>query len=376
MFKSVRAAVVAIPLGLTACDISTEVVDEKPVRGLRAFEVRATASSEARRYRSIIQPAEESKLSFEVNGRLKEISLVVGQRVATGDTLAEIDPVSLELQVQQSRAALTEAESALKNTKADFDRKEQLLEKGFVTKAAFDQSQSAMNSAAAQVEQAGKQLEITGDSLTKSKLIAPFDGLISSVEVKSFGQVSPGQTVLGLYSESGYEISFSVPATIINAINVGDTVSVHVSDLVEDTGGDGHANYQGHITEIGSRAAQVSGFPVVVLLEEGSERIKAGMSAEVTLDIALAGVEEGFLIPVTCFAFGAMGGGDPATNTGEIFVFDEETGTVKARQIKVVGIKENSVIVSQGVAEGDLIASAGVSYLRDGQRVKLLPLDQ
>ena len=232
MLNSLRIGFVLIPLTLAACDSSTDTSElEEPVRGLKTFEVRATASSEARRYPSVIQPAEESKLSFEVSGRLKEMTLEVGQRVSTGDVLAEIDPVSLELQEQQSRAALNEAESALQNAKSDFDRKAQLLDKGFVTQAAFDQSQSTMNSATAQVEQARKQLEIASDNLTKSKLIAPFDGLISSIEVKSFGQVSPGQTILGLYSESAFEIAFSVPATVINAIQIGNTVSVHVSDL-------------------------------------------------------------------------------------------------------------------------------------------------
>ena len=73
--------------------------------------------------------------------------------------------------------------------------------------------------------------------------------------------------------------------------------------IFEGPSGDGRTEFQGNITEIGSRAAQVSGFPVVVLLEEGSERIKAGMSAEVTLDIALEGAEEGYVLPgdMLCF---------------------------------------------------------------------------
>ncbi len=361
---------------LSACGPAEEAEGEDQlIRGLKVFEVRATADSEARRYPSIVRPAEESKLSFEVDGRLKEITLEVGQRITRGDTLAEIQPVSLELQVQQSKAALDEAESAFKNAEADYKRKEELLKSGFVTQAAFDQSSSTLNSTAAQVEQAKKQLDIATENLGKSKLIAPFDGVVSSVDVESFSQVSPGQTVLGLYSESAFEIAFTVPAAIINAVSVGDGVTVNVTDLA-GTSGLGRTTFPGHISEVGSRAATVSGFPVVATFDEKDDRLKAGMSADVNLNIALEGAEEGYLIPVSSFAFGLGDAPGPGNATGQVYVFEEGSGTVQSREIRIVGIKENMVIVSEGIAAGDLVAAAGVSYLRDGQRVKLLPLDQ
>jgi multidrug efflux pump subunit AcrA (membrane-fusion protein) len=55
-----------------------------------------------------------------------------------------------------------------------------------------------------------------------------------------------------------------------------------------------------------------------------------------------------------------------------VLVYDPDNGTVRARQVDVLGVRENMVIVRSGQNEGELVASAGVSYLRDGQTVQLL----
>ena len=59
----------------------------------------------------------------------------------------------------------------------------------------------------------------------------------------------------------------------------------------------------------------------------------------------------------------------------EIFVFDPPTGTVRRRAIRVGGVRENALIAVDGLQPGDRVASAGVSFLREGQKVKLLPDD-
>ena len=177
--------------------------------------------------------------------------------------------------------------------------------------------------------------------------------------------MSAGQRTLTLYAENALETSFTVPSSVINFLSVGQVVRVVVSDLTS-------AEYSGRITELGTRASEISAFPIVVVLDDAPERIKAGMSAEVFIDVALPDSGEGFMIPVTCFAFKkikqlkADGTGVP------VFVYDPSTATVHERKVDVIGIRENGVIVQAGLQAGDLVASAGVSYLRDGQHVQLL----
>ncbi|WP_417451041.1 efflux RND transporter periplasmic adaptor subunit [Kordiimonas sp.] len=357
---------------LVACADERQKEQAEPVRGLKVFVVTETADNMVRRYPSVIVPADESRLSFEIAGQLTEVTLEVGRKVDAGQVLLTLDPTTLSYEAQQAQAALEQGRASLSNARQDYERKAELLKSGNVTRAAFDAAESNLKSAQAQVEQSRQQLAIAHERLQKSTLKAPFDGVISSVDVKSFSNVSPGGTVLTLYSQSAFEVEFSVPATVINALATGDKARVVVTDLEG-------VSLQGRIKELGSRAGQVSAFPAVVILEETHPGVKAGMAAEVALDVGLLTGEEGFLVPVRCFALEKSEALQRAesvrhTNGGnaQVYVFDEATSTVNARTVRTAGVRENMIIVTEGLKAGELIAAAGVSYLHDGQKVRRL----
>jgi hypothetical protein len=104
------------------------------------------------------------------------------------------------------------------------------------------------------------------------------------------------------------------------------------------------------------------------------------MAAEVELDIPLPYGIQGYLVPISSFDFGAaglmQGAGKRGTLSAFVYVFDEASSTVKRREIVAAGVLGNRVIIAEGVQLGDIVASAGVSYLHDGMKVSLLPLDQ
>ena len=234
-----------------------------------------------------------------------------------------------------------------------------------IPRSAFDDAKAAVDTARAQLEQSKKRFEITQDNLAKTELRAPFDGIIASVVVDSFATISAGQRTLTLYAENAFEAAFTVPSSVINSLSLGQAVRMLVSDLPKTV-------YSGRITELGSRASEVSAFPVVAVLDDAPVDIKPGMSAEIAIDIALPQSVEGFMIPITCFAFNTVKQLNPDRTDVPVFIFDPETGTVRERKVDVFGVRENMVIVRTGLNAGDLVASAGVSYLRDGQRVHLL----
>jgi RND family efflux transporter MFP subunit len=201
-----------VGFGLENCSEKKEAGNEQLVRGLRAYRVAARAESRIRRFPSVLQPADVSVLSFEISGQLKAVNLQVGQKVQLGDVLAEIDPRSLQSQVDQASAGVQQAEAQVENAEGDFQRKQELLKKGVTTQAAFDQSKANLTTAKTQLDQARRQLELANHNLDRSKLLAPFSGTIARVEVKSFAQVAAGQTIVTLYSDDRFETSFLVQA--------------------------------------------------------------------------------------------------------------------------------------------------------------------
>jgi RND family efflux transporter MFP subunit len=353
-------------LALQNCGGSKNETSDQPVRGLRAYKVAAKAESRVRRFPSVLQPADVSLLSFEIRGQLREVNLEVGQRVQLGDVLAEIDPRSLQTQVEQARAGVQQAEAQLANAEADFQRKDELLKRGVSTRAIFDQANADMLSARAQVDQARHQLDLAQHDLDRGRLLAPFTGAVAGVEVKSFAQVAAGQPIVTLYSDDRFEISFLVPSPTFQSLRIGQTVDVTVADVPG-------VSLQGQIKEIGAKAEQVSAFPVVVRLAKNMPGLHAGMSVEAAVEEPLIGGGSGFLLPLTALA---PEGGKDLQGSGTVFLYDPGTSTVRKHKIVVGGTRDNRLIVTDGLGAGDLVASAGVSYLVDGQKVKLLPLQE
>lgn len=353
-------------LGLQNCSDKKEAAGEQPIRGMRAYQVAARAESRVRNFPSILQPADVSGLSFEIAGQLKAINLQVGQKVELGDLLAEIDPRSLQAQVDQANAGVQQAEAQLANADADFQRKQELLKRGVTTQTAFDQSKANLLTAQAQLDQARRQLDLANHNLDRSKLLAPFKGTIARVEVKSFVQVAAGQPIVTLYSDDRFETSFLVPALTFQSLKVGQPVDVKVADLPG-------ISLKGEISELGAKAEQVSAFPVVVRLDNSVPGLNAGMSVEVAVEEPLIGGGNGFLLPLSALE---PAGGSDLQRVVTVFVYDKASSTVKKRQITVGGIRGNDLVVTDGLEAGDLVASAGVSYLVEGQKVKLLPVQE
>ncbi len=365
--RSSRFAICAIlVLGLPGCGEKAQQADEAPVRGLRATKVAAKAESRLRRFPSVLQPADVSSLAFEIGGQLNAVTLTVGQKVQLGDVLAEIDPRSLQTQVEQADAGVQQAQAQFDNAEADFQRKDELLKRGVATQAVFDQSRATMLSARAKLDQARHQLELAHHTLDRSKLLAPFAGTIARVEVKSFAQVAAGQPVVTLYSDARFEISFLVPSPTFQSLVVGQAVDVRISDMPD-------LALKGAISELGAKAEQVSAFPVVVRLDNGAPGLNAGMSVEVNIEEPLIGGKSGFLLPLSVLA---PEGGKELQGNGTVFLYDAASSTVKKRAIAVGGVRDNRLVVTEGLAAGDIVASAGVSYLVEGQKVKLLAFEE
>ena len=128
------------------------------------------------------------------------------------------------------------------------------------------------------------------------------------------------------------------------------------------------------MSELGSRADTVSSFPIVVTFKEMREELKAGMAVEIAIEFSVP-LGEGFTLPLTVLTMeGKLQRPRSSNDPGEayVFVFDETTSTVTRRLIKIGGVRENQIIAVDGLKAGERVASAGVSFLRDGQKVKLL----
>ncbi|WP_299472393.1 efflux RND transporter periplasmic adaptor subunit [uncultured Roseibium sp.] len=340
---------------------------EPPIRGLLTLKIEESSESTERKYPGVLEPSEITSLSFEVGGKLGVVDLAVGQRVVTGELLAVLDDTQFIVSIENAEASVAEAEALLKQAQDDLGRQETLFERGVVSKVTVDDASTDVQTRRAQLVQAQKSLNSAEEDLEDTKIVAPFAGIINSVDADSFATVASGNVITSIYDATSYEVSFSVNFDVVAQLVVGTPATVRLAD-------DPSVTLNTVVNEIGERADTVSSFPVIVELRETHPLIRAGMAVEVSFEFALP-ADQGFLIPITA----AINEGQIPEDAGPgsvvpvpVYVFDSDTSTVKRREVIMAGIRENKLLIIEGLQPGERIAIAGVSFLREGMQVNLL----
>ena len=346
---------------LSGCGEKKAVFDEV-IRPIAWLEVQQSSFNQVRRLSGSVYPVEETNLSFEVGGKVEGVKVKLGASVKRGDELASLDQRNFNLSMQTSQANLQKAYASLSESENEFKRYAELSKKGLVSKSGYDNAKAAFESATSAVNLAKAQVAISSKDLSDSILIAPYDGKITKRLIEPSMQVAPGQAVFEIEGEDGLEVQVMVPETLIQELISGSEVNIHYSAFSQ-------LKSKGQITEISSRASTANAFPVTILITSSLEGLRAGMTAEV--DFVFAGVGrtgyagKTFHLPIS--ALGADEG-----QKAYVFVYHTKKQTLEKRQVQTESIINNKVIVSSGLIDGEIIATAGISFLRDGQTVRLL----
>ena len=350
-------AVVLAALFITSCD-NGEGTQER-VRAIKPYYVSEPAGGDMRRFSGAIVAADTSNLSFAVPGTVAAVNVVQGDHVEEGQVLATLDPEQYELNVAAARSELQTAEANHTNAVQNLERQEELYEKGWVSKAAYDQAVASLDSTEGNLNLARSRLSSAQRDLADTRLTAPFDGVIGSREVEPFVEVTAGQTLFEINSEGAMEIEITVPDSLISRFTVGLPATVNAATVPT-------CGCEARITEIGSVAGAANAVEVKASLFDAPPQLIPGMAAEATVILSQPDGAHGYLVPLVAIA----AGDDEAP--GYVFKYDPETGTVSKVAVDGRAGRENLVEITSGVAAGDILAAAGVSFLRDGQRVKLM----
>lgn len=347
-----------LALLLTACEEEqVEVVDI--TRSIKTITVAERGSGQMRRFPGIVQAVDMSSVSFEVAGNTREVNVKVGDRVEESQVLATLDNTPFQLGVEGAEAELARARAQLAEKETQYQRQSTLYEKGWVAKSAYDEALAARESVANEVAFATSKLELARRDLEKTVLTAPFDGVIADKFVDPFQEVARGEKMFEIYREGDLEVVLSVPENAISDVQLGQPAEITFPS--EQIGKE-----KGKVSEIGTVAGDANAFPVKVAITTSSAKVLPGMTAEVSLILGANGGQVSYLLPVSAIA----AGNEP--HEGYVFVFDPSTSTVRKTAIAGKGVKGNLVMIYEGIKPGDVIAVAGVPFLRDGQEVKLM----
>ncbi len=350
---------------LAACDNQEAAAPAPPpIRAIKHMTIEGVAAADSRVLAGVVEAGTSSNVAFEIGGRVVEIAVTAGDEIAPGQYLARLDPKPFELKVAEAEFSLRRAEATLTDAREKYKQQQRLWEKRFTTKTALDTAVSNLRNAEGQVGIAKSQLELVRRDLSKTRLEAPFGGRVAERLIDVFEEVSAGQAIFRLQSEGESEIAVSIPESLISQITLGLRVDISFPPL-----GDA-ATAKGVISEIAPVAGGANAFPAKIRVLDAPDDVRSGMSARITFTLETGATGRAYTVPVGAIVgeAGSSGGG------AKVYVFDPEEEVVRERAVQVVGVEGNTLQIIGDVKPGDVIATAGVSYLFDGMEVRLLDL--
>jgi len=331
------------------------------IRAIKTITVSEQASGKIRQFSGVVEAADSSSISFEVSGNVREVRVDVGDRITKGQVLAVLDKRTYNLNVKAAEAEVGRAKVQLADKRNDLDRFQRINKQdpGAVSQAALDNSQAAVDGALKQVQFTKSGLKLAQRDLDKTVLRAPFDGVIANRYIDAFNEVARGQKCFDTYELTGMEVAISIPEDAIDDIQMEQKGDIKFSVIADRT-------YHGRVTEISKVAGTANAFPIKLTIEDPDQRIRPGITARVTLVLAADNEKAAYLVPLSALAQH----GD--TKTAFVYIYDSQTSTVKKTQIESGSVRDDNVVIIGGVKDGDIVAVAGVSFLEDGQKVKLM----
>jgi len=344
-------------VALTACTEEPEIIEE--IRAVKTITVREQAAEDIRKFSGIIAAVDSSGLSFEVGGQVEVVEVDIGDDVQKAQVLAVLDPEPYELKVAEIEAELVKARDNVTKTKAEYLRQKRIFELGAGAERFVEVAEYNYKAARSAVKFQIARLDNAKRDLRKTKLLSPYDGTIAWRSIEPNEEVHVGKKVLEINAFGKMEVQLAVPETTIDRIHLDELTTVTFPTLPD-------VSVKGRISYIGSAAVKANAFPVKVELIDPKNTIKPGMTAEAILTIEDEERRRGFLVPIQAILPSSK------PNLGHAFVYSNETSTVKQTPVRVGGMQQGKAIVSEGLAAGDIIAVAGVSFLSDGLKVKLM----
>jgi RND family efflux transporter MFP subunit len=336
------------------------------IPSVKTVEVTREDAAQERSLSGTLIVAEETKLSFAVAGKLIDVPLRDGSEFKAGQEIARLDPADFERALASQKSKLESSTIRLRDAEDMFARQSQLAKSGTVSPAALSRAEAALANARSDRQISEVAVTSAEENLKRTRLIAPRDGIVTKLLANQFEEVSAGQPIYEVGRQDALEVSVLVPEQFVPALRYGEPVTATVPGLQD-------AVFEGRIIEIGAMAEAGNAFRVRARLNDPTPGARSGMSASVTLQIARDKARDRpvFSIPLSAIRFDTTETGPVVGKRATVFLFDSAKESVERREVPVVGMAGNRVFVGDGLQPGDRIVTAGVAFLRDGQKVRL-----
>ncbi|WP_286263218.1 efflux RND transporter periplasmic adaptor subunit [Thalassotalea atypica] len=184
-----------------------------------------------REYVGRVVSKQQTNLSFEYAGRLKTVLVDSGEHVTKDQVLAEQDTELLSIKADELRAQVKQVEAQIRLNKANLKRINALIKDGYASEQNIDELHAEQGVLAASREGLLANLASLNYQISRGKLTAPYDGVLSERFIAEGDIVSSGVPAFKLIKQSHQEISVGIPFQVAKNINQGGALTVEINQL-------------------------------------------------------------------------------------------------------------------------------------------------
>jgi RND family efflux transporter MFP subunit len=414
-FKTIRVfavVVVAIIIAMVLVILRPEAERRIPEETGRLVEVFAAKAEKVQMYieaYGTVEPREALKLVAEVRGQIVDLSssFKEGNFVKKGTRLIQIDPRTYELEVQRRNIQIKQAEAEIKRlqqevlnlqarikiakldvslAEGEYFRLKKLIDRKVISQSTLDKAEQQYLASLQRLQALENQMALTGPQkeqllaqrdlakvlyleakldLERSGIIALFDGWVLEKIVEVGQHVNVGQNMGRIYSAGELDIEVRIPVKDFKwfPADINQDVAVEAVIIFETAGA--QRTWNGRVSRIKAEMDdRTRTLPIVVEVDEvsspaenqGSLRLRPGMF--VSVKIKGKAVDQAFVLP------------RHVVYPGDI-VYTVKDNRLKINPVKILRTYKDSVIVSQGLSEGDQIIKTPLSAATDGMLVRV-----
>jgi len=301
---------------------------------LEVLEVKTSQSYEiSKNLPGELLPFQQSKIAFEITGRISSIYVDIGDRVKKDEVLAKLDDSEVSANLEQAVARLDLANQVL-------NRFEDLRKKGFISIQDFDKAKSEYLVAKSQV----KFFEV---KKSQTILRAPYDGFIQNRFVDEGTVINGSNPILEILDANKVEAHVSIPENLVNNLEVSNDYVFEI----------GQEKAIGKFKRLAPMSASGSNSRLAIF--EFTDFFIPGSVIDLIIKIKKS--EQGIWLPINSLSQSEQGLWSVYT------VSDDGSNRVEKDLVRILHFENNYAYVSGTLKDGDLVILGGLSKIIEGQ---------
>jgi membrane fusion protein (multidrug efflux system) len=299
-------------------------------------------------------------VSADLPGIVARIAFESGASVHQGDLLVELDTKQEQAQLVQQQARLASAEAARELARLNFERMQNLVNDGAITRAEYDRAAAEQKQTIAEQAQTEAQIEEIRATIARKTIRAPFSGILGLRRVNLGQYLSGGDPIVPLQSLDPTYVNFGVPQQDSAQVRVGQAVRIAAEDL-------SGVAFTGHVTAINSVVDEATrNVQIQATLANPTRKLRPGMFVQT--GVLIGASRSAVTLPASAISYAPYG--------DSVFVVEDlkdPSGQayrgVRQQFVKLGPARGDQIAVLSGLKPKEEIVTSGVFKLRNGVAV-------